>query len=210
MPIERIARTTGHGRELVRNVVRGVTGDVFRPRRSSLEVHPPWLESEWKAGCRNGAELWRRLRARGFTGRLRVVGEWATRRRRSEQVPEGAPDQVPSARRHARLLTITRDGPTKADAVVVAASRGRGAGARGSSLSRQRLPGDGSGAAACRPRWPDREGEGQPAGILRGWARGRTKGCRCCVDEAVVERADRRPDHPLEAGETADVWPCQS
>lgn len=30
---------------------------------------------EWAAGCRNGAELWRRLRASGFTGSLRVVLE---------------------------------------------------------------------------------------------------------------------------------------
>ena len=29
------------------------------------------------AGCRNGAELWRRLVVRGFRGSLRVVGEWA-------------------------------------------------------------------------------------------------------------------------------------
>ncbi len=120
VPIKTIARTTGHSRKLVRNVVRGLTGDVFRSRQSSLEAHLPWLEGEWKAGCRNGAELWRQLRARGFTGSLRVVGEWATRQRRSEQVPDGAPGQVPSARRLARLLTIARDGLTKADAVVVA------------------------------------------------------------------------------------------
>lgn len=118
VPIKMIARTTGHSRKLVRNVVRGLTGDVFRSRHSSLDAHLPWLEGAWKAGCRNGAELWRRLRAKGFTGSLRVVGEWATRRR-SEQVPDGALGQAPSARRLARLLTITRDGLTKADAVVV-------------------------------------------------------------------------------------------
>ena len=101
-------------------MVRGLAGDVFRSRQSSLEAHLSWLEGEWRAGCRNGAELWRQLRARGFTGSLRVVGEWATRQRRSEQVPDGAPGQVPSARRLARLLTIARDGLTKADAVVVA------------------------------------------------------------------------------------------
>ncbi len=30
MPIKTITRTTGHSRKLVRNVVRGLTGDVFR------------------------------------------------------------------------------------------------------------------------------------------------------------------------------------
>ena len=43
------------------------------------------LDREWIAGCHNGAELWRRLQARGFRGSLRAVGEWATRRRRSEE-----------------------------------------------------------------------------------------------------------------------------
>ena len=33
------------------------------------------LTREWESGCRNGAELWRRLRAKGFGGSLRVVGE---------------------------------------------------------------------------------------------------------------------------------------
>ena len=35
------------------------------------------------AGHRNGAELWRRLKNQGFRGSLRVVSEWATRRRRA-------------------------------------------------------------------------------------------------------------------------------
>ncbi|KQO64200.1 hypothetical protein ASF22_21565 [Methylobacterium sp. Leaf87] len=32
MPIKKIARTTGHSRKLVRNVLRGLTCDVFRAR----------------------------------------------------------------------------------------------------------------------------------------------------------------------------------
>ena len=84
MPIKQIARTTGHSRKLVRTVLRGLTGDVFRARQSSLDAYLPQLDAEWTASCRNGAELWRRLRASGFTGSRRVVGEWATRRRRGE------------------------------------------------------------------------------------------------------------------------------
>ena len=38
-----------------------------------------------------GAELWRRLKADGFDGGLRVVMEWATPRRRSESNPSGRP-----------------------------------------------------------------------------------------------------------------------
>jgi transposase len=57
LPIRQIVRTTGHSRKLVRDVLRGLTGDVFRTRQSSLEAHLPRLDAEWTAGCRNGAEL---------------------------------------------------------------------------------------------------------------------------------------------------------
>ncbi|MEE7479141.1 ISL3 family transposase [Methylobacterium hispanicum] len=120
MSIRQIVRTTGHSRKLVRNVLCGLTGDVFRSRQSSLEAYLPRLDAEWMAGCRNGAELWRRLRADGFAGSLRVVGEWATRRRRHEQAPEGASGKVPSARLLARMMTTGRDGLSKAEAVTVA------------------------------------------------------------------------------------------
>ncbi|KQO85741.1 hypothetical protein ASF36_25170 [Methylobacterium sp. Leaf90] len=120
VPIRQIVRTTSHSRKLVRNVLRGLIGDVFRACRSSLEAYLPRLDAEWTAGCRTGAELWRRLRAGGFTGSLRVVEEWATCRRRHEQSPEGAPGKVPSARLLARLMTTGRDSLSKAEAVTVA------------------------------------------------------------------------------------------
>ena len=75
MPIKKMARTTGPSRELVRNVVRGLTSDVFRARQSSLEAYLLWLGAEWAARCCFGAELWRKLRASGFIGSLRVNGE---------------------------------------------------------------------------------------------------------------------------------------
>lgn len=119
-PIKRIMRLTGLSRGLVRQIVRGEREDVFRIRQSSLTPWLPQLEREWAGGCRNGAELWRRLRADGFKGSLRVVGEWATRQRRAEQtVPSGA-GKLPPARKIARLLTVGRDHLSKADAIQVA------------------------------------------------------------------------------------------
>ena len=56
------------------------------------------------------AALWRQARAAGFTGGLRVVTEWVTRRRKQERVPPGdcrAP-KPPSARNIARLMTTDR------------------------------------------------------------------------------------------------------
>lgn len=81
--IKRIVRLTGLSRGLIRQIIRGEREDVFRIRESSLTPWLPRLERGWSGGCRNGAELWRRLRADGLQGSLRVVGEWATRQRRT-------------------------------------------------------------------------------------------------------------------------------
>ena len=121
MPIKEIMRRTGHSRGLVRKVVRGQRTDMFRTRESSLEVHLPWLEEQWSAGARNGAELWRRLRQYGFRGSLRVVTEWATRRRRTERAPAGALGRTPSVRSIARLLSVGRDALSRSETLTVAA-----------------------------------------------------------------------------------------
>ncbi|MDR3376066.1 MAG: ISL3 family transposase [Ancalomicrobiaceae bacterium] len=121
LPIKEIARRLGHSRGLVRKVVRGLRTDVFRTRESTLDSCLPDLEAEWAGGCRNGTELWRRLKARGFRGSLRVVTEWATRRRRTERATDQQLQKVPSARTLARMMTIGRDHLTKADTVTIAA-----------------------------------------------------------------------------------------
>ena len=105
----------------MRQVIRGERHDVFRTRQSSLDQHLPWLDDQWAAGCRNGAELWRRLRARGFRGSLRVVGEWTTRRRRAETADVESLHRIPSARTIARLMTVGRDTLSKAETFTVAA-----------------------------------------------------------------------------------------
>ena len=121
IPIKQIVRQTGHSRKLVRQVIRGERTDVFRTRQSSLDLHLPWLDEQWASGCRNGAELWRRLEARGFRGSLRVISEWATRRRRAERADARNLQRIPSARTIARLMTVGRDLLTKAETITVAA-----------------------------------------------------------------------------------------
>jgi hypothetical protein len=120
-PIKEIVRQTGYSRKLVRQAIRGERHDVFRIRQSSLDQHLPWLDDQWASGCRNGAELWRRLKARGFRGSLRVISEWATRRRRAEKTDAQNLQRIPSARKIARLMTIGRDLLTKAETAMVAA-----------------------------------------------------------------------------------------
>ena len=74
-------------------------------------------------GQRNGTELWRRLRKQGFRGCLRVVTEWATRRRQAEKT-DNALGRAPSARTIARLMTIGRNELSKAETITVAAIEG--------------------------------------------------------------------------------------
>jgi transposase len=119
-PIKEIVRRTGRSRKLVRDIVRGGGGDVFRCRSSTIEPHLAWLDAEWRSGCRNGAELWRRLRATGFRGSLRVVTEWTTRRRRSEKAGCEVVRKAPPARVIGRLMLTLRDQLTTADAITVA------------------------------------------------------------------------------------------
>jgi transposase len=64
---------------------------------------------------------WRRLKAIGFRGSLRVVSEWKARRRRAEEAVHQQLQKVPSARTIAHMMTIARDQLSKADSVTVAA-----------------------------------------------------------------------------------------
>lgn len=123
MRIREIVRKAGRSRGLVRRVLRGGRGDVFRSRMSSLEPFVERLEAEWASGRRNGAALWRLLKAAGFTGALRVVTEWAARKRRGNSAPsaDGLPHKILSARRIAQMMTRDRDLPLKTVTDTIAA-----------------------------------------------------------------------------------------
>lgn len=121
VPIKQIVKRTGYHRQTVRRIVRGERSDVFRSRQSSLEAHLPWLDEQWDAGKRNASALWRAMKTRGFRGSLRVVSEWATRRRRAERTDASSLTRTPSARTIARLMTICRDDLTKAETISIAA-----------------------------------------------------------------------------------------
>ena len=121
VPIKEIVRRTRHSRKLVRQIVRGERHDVFRLRQSSLDMYLPWLDAQWSSGRRNGADLYRRLQTQRFRGSLRVVTEWATRRRRAERADGESLQRIPSARTIARLMTTGRDALSKAETITIAA-----------------------------------------------------------------------------------------
>lgn len=115
--IKAMARTTGVSRQTIRKILRGQRHDTFRNRQSSLDAWSLTLEAEWNAGCRVGAELWRRLKASGFAGSLRVVSEWTTRRRRDEKLGHAVGASL-SARTIARSMTTERETGSAQTAMV--------------------------------------------------------------------------------------------
>ena len=117
--IKAVARATGVSRNTVRRILRGQRHDTFRTRQSSLDAWSLTLEAEWSAGCRVGAELWRRLKARGFGLSLRVVSEWATRRGRDEKLGHTGGAGL-SARTVARSMTTERNTGSAQTALIKA------------------------------------------------------------------------------------------
>lgn len=120
--IKEIMRRTDKSRGLVRQMVRGGRADIFHSRMSSLDPFLTRLETAWTDGSHNGAALWRAMKTKGFTGSLRVIAEWMTRKRRDEGTAtrDKRPSKIPSARRIARMMTTDRDTPSKSIARTVA------------------------------------------------------------------------------------------
>ncbi|SDN16292.1 hypothetical protein SAMN05216328_12011 [Ensifer sp. YR511] len=184
---------------LVRQVLRGQ-----RSRESSLEPYLEWLDAQWAAGKRNGAELWRRLRTQGFRGSRRVVSEWATRRKRADKADAESLTRIPSARTIARLLTTSRDNLTKSETVTIAAIEtgvpllvtARDIIADFHLMIRRKVENQLAVDRAC-PR---------QSGFLLWQRRGeRHRGGPGSDNLAVVQRTDRGADHQAQAGKAPDV-----
>lgn len=110
VPVRHITRNLAVSRNTVRRWVRGEQPELHRLRMHSLDPWRAVLERRWAEDCRNGARLWRELHDAGFKGGMRVVTEWANRRRLAQPATEPAVSAAPSrteafpARRVARTL----------------------------------------------------------------------------------------------------------
>jgi transposase len=169
VPLKEIVRRTGHSRKLVRQVSRGESTDIFRTRQSTLDTHLLFLDAQWAEGCRNGAELWRRLQVQGFQGSLRVVSEWATRRRRAEKATDKHLQKVPSARTIARLMTTARNHLSKADTVSIAAIETRVPTLVEARALVERFQGHGAQEVRRRYRSMDCRGQCEPDRVVCEW-----------------------------------------
>jgi len=108
--VSRIAAELGAERKTVRRWLRLGQAPMWKhpARESILRPFVGYLQQRWSDGCRNGAELWRELRERGFGGRPSVVRRWAGKRRQDSKAT-GSVDQppvwpAPKGFRLARLL----------------------------------------------------------------------------------------------------------
>ena len=80
-----IAEKLGISRYAVRRYVNADTFPERRPHRrrpSMLDPFEPYLRKRWKEGCRNGMQLWRELRERGYPGSRKRVAQWVQQRRK--------------------------------------------------------------------------------------------------------------------------------
>jgi transposase len=77
-----IAHDCGLGIRTIRRWIRARGFPERRPadRRSTVDQHCEYLEQRWNEGCHNATQLWRELRARGFTGQCPIVRTWIRRR----------------------------------------------------------------------------------------------------------------------------------
>ncbi len=120
-----IARQVGLTRQTVARWLRAgsfAERAPARPRRQRIATYEPYLRERWQAGCQNTRQLWRKLRAQGFTGGhetvRRFVLRWRTepgrpglpRRRPLVAPPAAMPPAPPQTRpwspRQARWLLV--------------------------------------------------------------------------------------------------------
>lgn len=79
-----IAKLLRMGRQTIGRYVNGEHASGRTPRTSIIDPYVAYLESRWREGCHNAAQLWREIKEQGFPGSDRQVTRWArTQRLRS-------------------------------------------------------------------------------------------------------------------------------
>jgi transposase len=107
-----IARQYGLNRTTVRRFIRAQEFPERKARyyTSILDPHRNYLETRWREGCHNCAELWRELCSHGFEGRSTTVRDWISKHQGSrtcrnvQSQPAPSPPPRASPRHVAWLL----------------------------------------------------------------------------------------------------------
>jgi transposase len=104
-----IARELGLARNTVRRLAHAATADElligrWTGRTSILDPHKPYLHQRWQEGCTNAAQLFQKLRERGYQGGTTVVKRYVHQLR--EAFPQADPPRrSPSVRDVTSWLT---------------------------------------------------------------------------------------------------------
>jgi len=127
-----IAAQLGMSHKTVKRYLRATTFPEWAahgPHRSPLDPYKPYLRERWQAGCRNGLQLYREIRARGYARSRGPVARYVAHVRRTTPTgaapsPEAsaapAPRPAPSARRVARWFVRRPDRRTPAQEAYLA------------------------------------------------------------------------------------------
>ena len=76
---------------------------------SMLDPFPPYLYRRWSEGCRNGSQLWRELRERGYRGSRKMVAVWTQQQREAP-----APTAPKKHRAASEAAPVQATGPASA------------------------------------------------------------------------------------------------
>jgi len=94
-----IARRCGLNRTTVRRFIRAQEFPERNPRyyTSTLDPHRDYLDTRWRQGCHNCAQLWRELRSQGFAGRPHTVRDWISKHQRPQVCKNVQPQPAASS-----------------------------------------------------------------------------------------------------------------
>jgi transposase len=96
--ILQIAKQLHLSRQTVRKYIASQTfPDIQRSNRqkSILDPYAAYLQTRWDEGCHDSRQLWREIRAQGYSGSIRMVWLWVALRREPERKGRPSVRQVP-------------------------------------------------------------------------------------------------------------------
>jgi transposase len=81
-----IGRRLGLDFRTVAKYIKADECPIYAGGRSGSSLLAPYMDymtRRWDEGCHNATRIWREIRKQGFDGSRRIVGEWATEKRKS-------------------------------------------------------------------------------------------------------------------------------
>ncbi len=107
--ISEISRRLGLSWKTVNKYIKADECPVYlvrQKRRSKLDPYMDYMTQRWEAGCHNATQIWREIHQMGYSGKRRIVSEWATKRRKSLKSSHSKTTLAPWSPRRASWLFV--------------------------------------------------------------------------------------------------------